>query len=154
MNSRSIRPRAAGGLLAVLLCSGCFPMNVTRSPGVSGVVVDAGTGAPVAGAEVLVSKATTATDGGSDAAAASTAAPAPPPLSEVLAAARRPTVTTGADGRFTVPPERRWIMTIGAVPPPPPSGTVVVQRAGYAPLLREVTARTTDVGSIALTPAP
>jgi hypothetical protein len=152
MKSRSLGPRVAAGLLALLVCSGCFPMNVTKSPGVTGVVVDAGTGSPVAGAEVLVSKATSAT--AAEAGGASTAAPSPPPLSTVLAAARRPTVTTGADGRFTVPPERRWIMTLGGALPPPPSGTVVVRRAGYATTLREVTGRKEEIGSIPLTPEP
>lgn len=151
MKSHPIRPRFAAALLAVVLCSGCFPMNVTRSPGVTGVVVDAGTGSPVAGAEVLVSKASTAGTG--EATGGGTAATTPP-LSEVLAAARRPTVTTGADGRFTVPPERRWIMTIGGTPPPPPSGTVVVRRSGYATALREVTGRKEEIGSIPLTPEP
>jgi len=153
MKSRSIAPRAATGLLAVLVCSGCFPMNVTKSPGVTGVVVDAGTGSPVAGAEVLVSKATSASAGDTSA-GASTPAPGPPPLADVLAAARRPTVKTGTDGRFTVPPEKRWIMTMFATPPPPPTGTVVVRRPGYATVLREVTGRKEEIGSILLTPEP
>jgi len=154
MTSRSILPCVPPAwLLAVLLCTGCFPMNVTRSPGVSGVVVDAGSGGPVAGAEVLVSKATYRIDPGADA-GGGTVVPAPPPLSAALAAARRPTATTGADGRFTIPPEKRWIMVTLGSAPAPPAGTVVVRRSGYATALLDVSGRTKDMGSIALTPAP
>lgn len=152
MKSRSNRPYVCTGLLAILL-SGCVPMNVTRSPGVTGVVVDAGSGAPVAGAEVLVSKATAPGDQGT-APGGATSAPTVPPLPDALAAARRPTATTGADGRFTIPPEKRWIMVPLGSERPPPSGTVVVRRSGYAPVLRGVSGRTKDVGSIELTPAP
>lgn len=152
MKPRSLLPYVSSGLLVLLLCSGCFPMNVTRSPGVTGVVVDAGSGAPVAGAEVLVSKATSPIDRGPDPGGAPTV-PAAPPLSEALAAARRPTVTTGPDGRFTIPPEKRWIMVILGSDPAPPAGTVVVRRNGYAAALREVSGRTKDMGPIELTPA-
>ena len=152
MKSRSI-PYVGTGLLALLLCSGCFPMNVTRSPGVTGVVVDADSGTPVPGAEVLVSKAIFEGDHGT-ASVGATSAPTVPPLSDALAAARRPTATTGADGRFTIPPEKRWIMVPLGSERPPPAGTVVVRRPGYAPALRGVSGRTKDMGSIELTPAP
>lgn len=150
MHPRSNPPRISVGLFALVVCSGCLPMNVTRSPGVTGVVVDAASGAPVAGAEVLVSRATYVDQGAAPDGA--TTAPVAPPLSDALANARRPTVTTGADGRFTVPPEKKWVMMI--FESGTPSGTVVVRRPGYAPALRDVVGRKQDLGSIALTPEP
>lgn len=155
MRSRAVVHRSSLVLLALVVSSGCAPMNVTRSPGVTGIVVDAASGAPLAGAEVLVSKAVAS--GAHDRANAPTesgAEAAAPTLAEALAAARRPVVTTGADGRFSIPPEKRWIMVSLGAERAAPSGTVVVRRAGYDTVLRPVSGRTSDVGSIELTPAP
>jgi hypothetical protein len=122
-------------VLAVgLLCQGCFPLRVPESPGASGVVVDARTRAPLAGAEVLVSRALFHSPPMVRGVTYGPDNPQPiiaPTMEEALAYARPPLVVTGADGRFCIPERDRWIIYI--VPMDIwPLGTLVVQREGYA----------------------
>jgi len=143
--------RATAGLLALLVGSGCLPMNVTKSPGASGVVVDADTGSPLAGAEVLVSTTkyqlgTTAGDAGAP------SSRVPPSVAAALAAARKPVVSSAADGRFTVPPDRKWILVIAGMERVPPTGTLVVRHPGYTSALCDLPQRSQDVGEVRLTP--
>jgi len=76
-------------LLAGFVCVGCIPYRFTTRPGAIGTVLDARTGAPVAGAAVSVTPVR-----GDD------------PVG---------TATTAADGSFTVAPRRQWGVYI--IPP-------------------------------------
>jgi len=93
----------AAGLLGL---AGCIPVNVPQTPAARGFVVDAGTGAPIAGARVSFR--------GVDGSAA----------------------VTGADGWFNLQPRmgRRWLPPLPfdfmGVP-----GVMVVEARGYARLV-------------------
>src|SRR5215475_7362847 len=89
-------PKCLGSVATLLLCGlaccGCFPLRFTTSPGASGVVLDSQTRSPIAGAEVVVSRSTYPPSSANDA----------------FANGRLPVTTTGADGEFSIAPERGW----------------------------------------------
>jgi hypothetical protein len=89
----------------MILCTGCIPYHFTTRPGATGVVLDAGTHAPVVGA--IVSVIPGRGDGSKGVA------------------------TTATDGSFRVPPRRQWGVYIvpGDVFPFP--FELSVQRDGY-----------------------
>jgi len=109
--------------LPCVLCSGClFRLeHDTTSPGARGVVLDAQTHVPVAGAIVAVSRACGDTN----------AAPVPEAISKV----RRPVVITGSNGRFSIRPERHSQLVFLGYEEPHfgPPGTLVVRCKGYKP---------------------
>jgi hypothetical protein len=49
-------PKLALESLLLIFCSGCFPYYFTTRPAATGVIVDANTRAPIAGAEVVVTR--------------------------------------------------------------------------------------------------
>lgn len=132
------------GLLFVsLICSGCWPMRFATSPGVTGIVKDAQSHAPVAGAEVFVSRAryrlpvvTNTVTGQTEIVPGTQNQLLPPSLQEAFTNARPPTVVTRPDGRFSIPPEKRWGIYIVPMDVFGPYGTLVIRREGYEDMLR------------------
>lgn len=103
------------------LCSGClFRLeHNTTTPGARGVVLDAQTRAPLASAQVIVSRLYGLQ---------------PPAASDALTNTRPPKVTTGKNGRFSVRPEQHWdVVPCLTERYRTPGGTLVIQRAGYEP---------------------
>lgn len=128
----------AGLLAAACLCSGCWPMRLTSSPGASGVILNSQTRAPVAGAQVVVSLSKYPPDSVADA----------------LEKARAPKVVSDASGLFSVPPERRWGIYILPMDIFPQFGLLVLKHDGYQPGLVPVWSRsTTNLGPVLLVPA-
>jgi hypothetical protein len=131
-------------LMAVgFLGSGCFPMRNTTSPGVAGIVLDAESRAPITGAKVFVSHAfyhlplaTNDFTGEVEPVAATGTQRLPPSMTEVILNARPPTVITGLDGRFSIPPEKRWGIYIVPMDVSGLYGTLVVRREGYRDVIR------------------
>jgi len=94
-----------GVIAATLFCSGCFPYHFTTRPGASGVVVDARTGVPVAGAPVSVA---------------------------LIRGNGQPTsATTATDGSFRVLPRRQWGLYLAPGDILPLYFALSVQREGY-----------------------
>lgn len=77
-------------LAAAISCGGCFPYHFTTEQGAKGRVMDARTGAPVAGAKVELSGETRA---------------------GLLPLEKRKTITA-ADGSFAIPGKEEWGMEI------------------------------------------
>jgi hypothetical protein len=100
---------------AGMLCSGCWPRSFTTSPGVSGIVLDAQTRSPVAGAKAAVSLSKYP----------------PGSLDEAVTRTRTPQVTTDDAGQFSIPKEQRWGIYIWPVDSYPEFGLLVVRRDGY-----------------------
>lgn len=71
-----------------ILLAGCWPYRYTRLPGISGVVVSASDGTPVAAAQVILIAPLWSQEG------------------------RRITARTDDDGRFDLAAERRWGMLV------------------------------------------
>ena len=146
-----------GMILYLLCCGGCWPYEGTTSPGVSGRVVDALTGAPLKDAEVFVSKATAefpsnAFDPVTDQLKPG-ALPMPPSIDEAIRMARPPAVLTAEDGAFAIPRGKRWGIYIVPMDTFPPRGSLVIRREGYQNLLLPVSSwNVIDVGTIALKP--
>ena len=112
--------KACSGLLSTLLASatlgsGCLPLKFTTSPGATGKIVDAGTRAPLSGAEVIISHSTY------------------PPSSpdNAFTNSRPPTVMSGESGQFALPLERRLDLYFTPIDAFPRFGLLVVKRAGY-----------------------
>ena len=138
-------------------------MRYATSPGATGTTVNSETGAPVAGAEVFISRAlfsrpaiTNAITGEVQSVDATTDHLLPPSLTEAVANCRTPIVVTGADGRFSIPAERKWGVYIVPMDVFPPYGTLVVRCAGFADTIRFVYAPPTvvEVGEIRLKSTP
>jgi hypothetical protein len=106
---------AATSLLFGLACSGCFPLRFTTSPGAAGVVLDSQTRAPLAGAEVVVSRSTYP----------------PPSAEEAFTNGRLPIATTGTGGDFSIAPQRGWDLFVVPIDIFPPFGLLVIKRNGY-----------------------
>lgn len=101
-------------IVAAALC-GCIPLRFTTSPGASGRIVDATTGSPINGAEVVVSRSTY-----------------PPESTEkAFSNSRSPKVLSSQNGGFSLPAERR--MDIYCIPVDGFSrfGLLVVKHDGY-----------------------
>src|SRR3954468_8377794 len=102
--------RASWMVLVALFCDGCFPAEFITTPAVRGVVVDRQTSAPVAGAEVIISRARfdpwimvdPATHQPLIVNDPRLLSPKAPALSEVLKRARPPAVQTADDGSFFI----------------------------------------------------
>lgn len=109
----------AAWLFCVLICSGCFPVRHTVSPGASGVVLDSNTRAPIPGAEVVISLSTYPPDS----------------AQEAFTNSRPPLVKTEQGGEFLIPPERGWDFFVVPIDFFPPFALLVVQREGYQPAL-------------------
>jgi hypothetical protein len=122
-------------------------MRHTTSPGAMGLIVDAKTHAPVAGAEVMVSRAHFTGYGTIDQLV-------PPTLNEVLTSARAPLSISGTDGRFSIPPEQRWMIYVIPMDVFNPSGSLLIRRSGYEPLILFLPSWLTEhYGEIRLIPA-
>ena len=125
-------------LVALLLLAGCFPLRFTTSPGASGVVVDSQTRAPIAGAEVVVSRSTYP----------------PGSMDEALTNRRPPSITTETNGSFSIPPERAWDLFVIPVDAFPPFGLLVVKHDGYDPVLVPFWSRSTKpLGEVLMKPS-
>jgi hypothetical protein len=113
------RGRGVLGLLLpglLLLVCGCVPLRFNVSPGATGRVVDAGTHAPVSGAEIVISRSTY-----------------PPESAEkAFSNSRSPTVMSDDKGMFSLPVERRMDLYCVPVDAFPRFGLLVIKRAGYA----------------------
>jgi hypothetical protein len=142
-----------------LISTGCFPARFTTSPGASGRVIDARTRDPVQGAEVFVSRAfykfytfTNHTMEGVAQEGKTIPPPEPPPLNLALSKSRPPIVLTDADGRFDIPPVKRWGIYIVPMDIAPSHGALVVRRDGYVPEMRLVITHSSidPVGDISL----
>jgi hypothetical protein len=152
--------RRFSGLIALcLLCSGCWPMRFTASPGATGMVLDAHSHVPIAGAEVFVSRArytlplvTNSVTGEIEAVGCTVDQLVPPSLSAAVTNARPPIVITGSDGRFSIPPLKRWGIYVVPMDVFAPKGTLVVRREGYTNAIRYLFAPSSvaDVGEIRL----
>jgi hypothetical protein len=125
-----------------LLGAGCYPTHVISSPGAFGFVADRQTRAPVAGAQVVVSRAWQREWPNYG----------PPTVVEALDKTRPPSVTTTTNGHFVIPAERKWIMQF----PPPEGGnrgSLIIQHEGYQPeILPLIQNGEQDVGRVLLTP--
>ena len=121
-----------------LLCTGCWPLRITSSPGATGVLFDAQTHSPVSGAKAVVCY------------------PLPnswPTYQDALTNTRPSEVTSGSDGRFSIPPEHRWVLYHPMPMLMPASGYLVVSRDGYEPdMIQLMTNGTEDVGTVFLKP--
>jgi hypothetical protein len=125
-----------------LLCTGCWPLRLTTSPGASGVLVDAQTHSPISGAKAVVCYPL----------------PSPfetdwPTFQAALTNTRPPLVISGNDGRFFIPPEHRWVLYHPMPMLAPALGFLVVRRDGYEPdMIHLVTDGTENVGTVFLKP--
>lgn len=142
MAAMKIRLCFSVGAIFALFCSGCVPTHIVSSPGATGIVLDRQTRAPVPGAEVAISRVWER--------------PWPnygvPTVEEAEGDIRPPRVTTGPDGRFAIPHERKWIMEY-PVPEGYGRGTLVISHQGYKTVtvpLQEETRE--DVGAVLLPP--
>ncbi|MCX7723572.1 MAG: hypothetical protein N2379_11040 [Verrucomicrobiae bacterium] len=146
-------------LVVSCVCTGfLLPGPRVLSPGVKGVVVDAETGAPVGGAEVFISYATSWLGRERTNIVTGAVEPVPPftdqfdaPSMEwALRKARLPIVVTGADGHFSIPPDKRWTI----YPEILPRGVLVVRHHSYTPMMLYVHAPPSivDVGHVRLKP--
>src|ERR1051326_46864 len=130
-------PRIGSMVMAGLLCSGCFPMRFTTSPGAAGKIVDAQTRAPLSGAEVVVSNSTYP----------------PPSAEEAFINRRSPIVLSDNDGQFSIPAERGWDLFFLPIDAFPPFGLLVVKRDGYEAALVPMWSRSVDpVGEVLMKP--
>ncbi len=133
------------GAVLVTLCTGCWPVRITSSPGASGIVLDAKTHAPITGAEAVMLRAE---------------------LGETpqMENARPPVAVTGNDGRFCIPRERKWILYSISPGLPPATGILAIRHEDYqtkfilmqSPVGRaseESERKYEDAGSILLEPA-
>src|SRR5436189_3973965 len=102
-------------LTLALLCTGCCPLRFTTSPGASGRVLDSQTRAPIAGAEVVVSRSTYP----------------PPSAEEAFSNHRSSIVSTDTAGQFSIPPQHGWNLFVLPIDAFPPFGLLVVKRNGY-----------------------
>lgn len=111
------------GLFAVaLLCAGCYPRQLSTSPGACGAVLDATTLTGVSGAYVEVSNSRRI--GWPD--------DPMPTLDEALTNARPPMVRTGTNGDFYIPRESELILN-AAMSDWHAYGTLIILKDGYAP---------------------
>lgn len=85
-------PHLIGAFLILMACSGCVPIpyHAVVRPGAEGVIADARTGQPIAGAKITID---------------STNYYMSTPTARQLAAVSRETTS---DGKFTIPPEQVW----------------------------------------------
>ena len=157
--------RAICVIVTALLCCGCFPARFVVSPAVRGAVVDRATGAPVAGAEVIISGATFNPSFPMDPVTrrplypneTNSKAPKAPALSEVLARARKPAVQTADDGSFSIPEQARWGPYYVGMDPMPPQGTILIRRSGYSDFMLPVLGINSyklDLGTVPLDSVP
>ena len=101
-------------LVASLFCGSCFPYHFTIKPGISGNIIDAGTGKSLQGAKVS--------------------------LTTYLFPANKKkleTTTTQKDGSFIIPEEQQWGLYIVQLEPRQLKGIVSVQMEGYKQYVRE-----------------
>src|SRR6266699_1820583 len=119
--------------LILLLLSGCIPFTFTRSPGASGVIIDASTGQPLADAEVFMSHATynlprtidPKTGKVTYLTGTTTEQLVPPDFEEALRQYRPRAIIPGSAGRFSIPAQRRWGLFFAGLDVIPPYGTLV-----------------------------
>jgi hypothetical protein len=123
-----------------LLCTGCWPLRITSSPGASGVLIDAQTRSPISGAEAVVCYPLWGYAEW-------------PTYQAALTNTRPPQVTSDSDGRFFIAPERRWVLYHPMPELAPALGYLVVRRDGYEPdMIRLATNGTENVGIVLLKP--
>ena len=145
-------------------------MRFPVSPGASGVIVDQRTHAPLRSAEVAVSYACstltnmpTTSEGWNEIYQMPTADrekyfrvhTVTPSLSDALVDVRFPILFTGADGRFSIPPQTVWGLYIMPMDIFPRRGTLIVMKDGYEPLMLGVSTwgrNTTNFDRISLKP--
>lgn len=113
-----------------VLLVGCWPARFTERPGITGTVISAADGSPVAGASVRLIL---------------------PPNSQESTF----TVTTGREGRFEVEPVGRWGMYVVLGEGWPLQGSVEIEAPGFKPRRLEISwrqtrPRTRDVGVVKL----
>ena len=142
-------------MIVVFCCCGCFPYHFTISPSVAGRIVDDNTGAPVDGAEVIVSRASYEfSNNAFDPVTHQLkpgAEPQPPPLNEAIRCARPPVATTTADGAFAIPPQKRWGLYIIPMDLFEPRGSLVIRRQGYQDVILSVSSwRIINLGAVRL----
>jgi hypothetical protein len=145
-------------VLVALFCDGCFPAKFITTPAVRGVVVNRQTGAPVTGAEVIISRARfdpwimvdPATHQPLIVNDARLLSLKPPALSEVLKRARTPAVQPADDGSFSIPNHSQWGPYLVGMDPIPPAGTILIRREGYVDVMLPVFGTTVDFGAIPL----
>jgi hypothetical protein len=137
---RSVRlcfKRIALLLTLALLCTACLPLRLTTSPGASGRVLDSQTRAPIAGAEVVISRSTYP----------------PPSVEEAFSNHRSSIVSTDTAGQFSIPPEHGWNLFVLPVDAFPPFGLLVVKRNGYQAALVPMWSRSVKpLGELLLKP--
>jgi hypothetical protein len=125
-------------LIALLLLPACLPLRFTTSPGALGVVVDEQTRAPIAGAEVVVSRSTYP----------------PASVGEAITNSRPPAITTETNGTFSIPPERAWDFFVIPVDAFPHLGLLVVKHDGYDPVMVPFWSRSTKpLGEVLMKPS-
>jgi hypothetical protein len=124
-----------------IFVSGCFPINQTISPSVTGVAIDARTHAPISRAQAMVAYSHYP----------------PPTTPEAFTNIRPPIVTTGSDGSFSIPPgkERSWFFILAPGDHFGPWSTLLVKADGYQTAVISCSTlgdAPTNVGKIFLNP--
>jgi hypothetical protein len=125
-----------------LLCTGCWPLRLTSSPGASGVLVDAQTHWPISGATAVVCNPL----------------PSPfeadwPTFAAALTNARPPQVISDKGGTFFIPPKHQWAIYHPMPTLAPARGYLIVRQDGYEPKMIGIcTNGTENVGTVFLNP--
>jgi hypothetical protein len=123
-----------------LLCSGCFPVHLVTTPGISGVVLNSQTHSPVVGAQTVVSPMHHSS----------------PSAYEVVTNIHALVVVTDTSGQFASPPQRRWSVFVAGFEGDirPPCGALVVRCNGYEPAVSSFWSwqTATNLGNILLSP--
>ena len=102
------------------------------------MVVDGEHHAPLSGAEVVISQLIYP----------------PPSIDQAFTNSRPPLVTTDAQGRFSIPAERRWDFFVIPIDVFPRFGMLVVKREGYEAVALPFWSRSIEnVGQVVMKPA-
>ena len=145
-------------VFAAVMVTGCFPMRIATSPGAHGTIVDAQTSRPIQGAEIFRSTArysfhvfTNQTLEGVTEEAKTAPPPQPPLINAAISNVYPPVIFTDANGRFAIPPTKKWILYIVPMDIFPAYSTLVIRADGYQSELRHVvTHSSADVGIVPL----
>jgi hypothetical protein len=123
----------AGLMALTLLCTGCWPLHVTTSPGSVGTVVDAKTRQPIEGASAQMSYTWRAYWSDLN----------PPTLEQVNTNTRPPIVLTDSNGVFSLPRESITLVT-WPFHQNTAYGTLILEKDGYKPAVFAVSSETNE----------